>query len=107
VGFINPILYTAKPAATFNDITVGNNGAFSAGPGWDACTGLGSPNAAKLIPLLAPASATASKKPKKVTKTVKGKKAAKTVTKKKAGKGTKAVKSKKTVQQKKKKSGKK
>jgi kumamolisin len=49
-------IYAAKAAADFNDITQGNNGAFSAGSGWDACTGLGSPIASKLIPLLAPAS---------------------------------------------------
>ena len=55
VGFIQPAIYAAKAAAAFNDITQGNNGAFSAGPGWDACTGLGSPIANKLIPLLAPA----------------------------------------------------
>ena len=43
-GFINPLLYkSASTAADFNDITSGNNGAYSAGPGWDACTGLGSP----------------------------------------------------------------
>jgi kumamolisin len=42
VGFVNPTLYQA--ASAFNDITSGNNGSFSAGPGWDACTGLGSPN---------------------------------------------------------------
>jgi kumamolisin len=41
VGFVNPTLY-ANPSA-FHDITSGNNGAYSAGPGWDACTGLGSP----------------------------------------------------------------
>ncbi|MFZ0664008.1 MAG: S53 family peptidase [Acidobacteriaceae bacterium] len=41
VGFANPTLY-ADPGA-FRDITSGNNGAYSAGPGWDACTGLGSP----------------------------------------------------------------
>jgi kumamolisin len=40
-GFVQPVLY-ANPQA-FNDITQGNNGAFSAGPGWDATTGLGSP----------------------------------------------------------------
>ncbi len=57
VGFLQPALYAAKAASAFNDITQGNNGAFKAGPGWDACTGLGSPNAGKLIPLLAPASA--------------------------------------------------
>ncbi|MGA8502922.1 MAG: S53 family peptidase [Candidatus Sulfotelmatobacter sp.] len=44
VGFINPLLYQdASTAADFNDVTSGNNGAYSAGPGWDACTGLGSP----------------------------------------------------------------
>jgi kumamolisin len=57
VGFIQPAIYAAKAVSAFNDITQGNNGAFSAGPGWDACTGLGSPIASKLIPLLAPASA--------------------------------------------------
>jgi kumamolisin len=56
VGFINPAIYAAKAASDFNDITQGNNGAFSAAPGWDACTGLGSPIAGKLIPLIAPAS---------------------------------------------------
>ena len=58
VGFIQPAIYAAKAAAAFHDITQGNNGAFSAGPGWDACTGLGSPIAATLIPLLAPAGTT-------------------------------------------------
>ena len=43
-GFINPLLYqNATTAEDFHDITSGNNGAYSAGPGWDACTGLGSP----------------------------------------------------------------
>ena len=41
VGFINPAIY--QSSGSFNDITQGNNGAYSAGPGWDACTGLGSP----------------------------------------------------------------
>ena len=41
VGFVNPTLYDSPSA--FHDITSGNNGSFSAGPGWDACTGLGSP----------------------------------------------------------------
>ena len=40
-GFLNPTLY-ANPSA-FHPITSGSNGAFSAGPGWNACTGLGSP----------------------------------------------------------------
>ncbi|MGB9029743.1 MAG: S53 family serine peptidase [Acidobacteriaceae bacterium] len=42
VGFVNASLY--GDASDFRDIRSGNNGAFSAGPGWDACTGLGSPN---------------------------------------------------------------
>jgi kumamolisin len=37
----------------FRDITQGNNGAYQAGPGWDACTGLGSPNGAALLAALA------------------------------------------------------
>jgi kumamolisin len=41
-GYLNPLLY-AHPTA-LRDITQGNNGAFAAAPGWDACTGLGSPN---------------------------------------------------------------
>ena len=58
VGFLQPAIYAAKARLAFHDITEGNNGAFSAGPGWDACTGLGSPIANKLIPLLAPATRT-------------------------------------------------
>jgi len=42
VGFINPLLYQ-NPNGDFNSITSGNNGAYSAGPGWNPCTGLGSP----------------------------------------------------------------
>jgi kumamolisin len=45
VGFVNPTLYTQIAAAGgLHDITSGNNGAYVAGPGWDACTGLGSPD---------------------------------------------------------------
>jgi kumamolisin len=46
VGFINPHLYANSGA--LRDITQGNNGSFAAGPGWDACTGLGSPNGQKV-----------------------------------------------------------
>jgi kumamolisin len=63
-GFIQPQIYAAKAASAFNDIVSGNNGAFSAGPGWDACTGLGSPIGSKLITLL-DASTPTKKKPKK------------------------------------------
>jgi len=42
VGFLNPTLYGLDPqSGVFRDITEGNNGAYSAGPGWDACSGLG------------------------------------------------------------------
>jgi kumamolisin len=64
-GFIQPQIYAAKGAAAFNDIVSGNNGAFSAGPGWDACTGLGSPIATKLIALLGASSANKNKGGKK------------------------------------------
>jgi len=53
-GFINALLY-ANPAA-FHDIVTGDNGAFSAGPGWDACTGLGSPDGARIANALGAAS---------------------------------------------------
>jgi kumamolisin len=49
-GFINPKLYAA-PAA-LRDIADGNNGDFAAGPGWDACTGLGSPIGPKVAAAL-------------------------------------------------------
>lgn len=51
-GFIQPQIYLAKAKSSFNDITQGNNGAFSANTGWDACTGLGSPIGTKLTALL-------------------------------------------------------
>jgi len=48
-GFLNPVLYTKCANGVLRDITVGNNGAYSAGPGWDACTGLGSPDGQRLL----------------------------------------------------------
>ena len=43
-GFVNALLYqSASAKSDFNDIISGNNGAYSAGPGWDPCSGLGSP----------------------------------------------------------------
>ena len=60
LGYINPALYQiandpAKYASDFFDVTVGNNQltsipGYSASQGWDAVTGLGSPNVAHLIP---------------------------------------------------------
>ncbi len=49
VGFLNPSIYAqAVEASGFHDITKGNNGAFSAGVGWDPCSGLGSPDGVPL-----------------------------------------------------------
>ena len=42
VGYIQPLLY--QDPGALRDITQGNNGDFYASVGWDACTGLGSPN---------------------------------------------------------------
>jgi kumamolisin len=45
-GYLNPQIYKSPQA--LRDITKGNNGDFEAVAGWDACTGLGSPDGAKL-----------------------------------------------------------
>lgn len=83
-GFIQPALYAAKGKSAFRDITEGNNGSFQADPGWDACTGLGSPNAPQLIPVISPGTSPTKKKPTKGKKsTKKGKKTSKKSTKKK------------------------
>lgn len=55
-GFMNPFLYGISPAIhAFREITHGNNDiqgtsdVYSAGPGWNCCTGLGSPKGGTLI----------------------------------------------------------
>jgi kumamolisin len=52
-GLIQTLLYAGVTPGTavggFNDITSGNNGAYTAGPGWDACSGLGSPDGTALL----------------------------------------------------------
>jgi subtilase family serine protease len=64
LGQINPTLYKlaadpAKYSADFHDVTIGNNQAdpsilgYPATTGWDPVTGLGTPNAAMLVPALA------------------------------------------------------
>jgi kumamolisin len=58
-GLLQPRLYAAK--AGFHDITSGNNGAFAAAAGWDACTGLGSPDGAALLKALEGSDAGAAK----------------------------------------------
>jgi len=56
VGYLNPFLYQNYQQLAqnnaFRDITSGNNGAYTAGPGWDACTGLGTPVGAQLLAAL-------------------------------------------------------
>jgi kumamolisin len=66
-GLIQQQLYAGvlagKPTPGLRDITGGTNGAYSAGPGWDACTGLGVPDGAALLTSLSsstPASDTLS-----------------------------------------------
>ncbi len=51
VGLLNPALY-GPGLGSFQDITEGDNGAYRAGPGWDACTGLGRIDGARLLAAL-------------------------------------------------------
>jgi kumamolisin len=57
LGFINPTLYGIDETTNFRDITMGNNGAYSAGFGWDPCSGLGSPVGNRLVQALQTAAA--------------------------------------------------
>jgi kumamolisin len=59
-GYVNPTLYQNQTA--FNDITQGNNGDFAAAKGWDACTGMGSPNGTKVAAVLSGGNAPAKHK---------------------------------------------
>ncbi len=52
VGFLNPLLYTKLGNGVLRDITSGNNGAYTAAKGWDACTGFGSPRGNSLLTAL-------------------------------------------------------
>jgi len=65
VGFVNPLLYKINSfyQDTFNDITVGNSACteakccgsqfgFTAAPGWDVVSGVGTPNLEKIIKYL-------------------------------------------------------
>ena len=45
----------------FRDITAGNNGTYVAGPGWDACTGLGVPDGTALLAALTLADVTGTR----------------------------------------------
>jgi subtilase family serine protease len=70
LGFVNPALYAIArgPAyhRAFHDVVTGDNSilwptgvftGYNAGPGWDPVTGLGSPDAQYLVPLIARAAA--------------------------------------------------
>ncbi len=53
VGFMNPLIYgTFAEHKALSDITGGTNGDFAAKPGWDACTGMGSPNGQAILDVL-------------------------------------------------------
>jgi kumamolisin len=52
VGFLHPALYQLIGTSAFHQILKGNNGAYDAGPNWNACTGLGSPNGAAILKAL-------------------------------------------------------
>jgi kumamolisin len=49
VGFFNPLLYASMSQCVAHDVTKGTNAikntvkGYNVGPGWDACTGLGTP----------------------------------------------------------------
>lgn len=54
VGYLNPLIYkiASQGDGAFHDITGGDNGAYQADAGWDACTGLGSPDGSRLLQAL-------------------------------------------------------
>jgi len=56
LGLLHPALYahagTGVTPAGFRDVTTGSNGAYTAGPGWDPCTGLGAPDGQALLTAL-------------------------------------------------------
>jgi kumamolisin len=56
LGLVQRLIYPQRSnsasAGGFRDITQGNNGAFTAGTGWDPCTGLGVPDGAGLLAVL-------------------------------------------------------
>ncbi|MBV8223680.1 MAG: S8/S53 family peptidase, partial [Verrucomicrobia bacterium] len=52
LGLLAPRIYGLNPISgksDFFDVSVGNNGYYNAGPGFDLCTGLGTPNVARLF----------------------------------------------------------
>jgi hypothetical protein len=60
IGLLNTRLYSLMGTPAIRDITSGNNGTFSAGVGYDLCTGVGVPDVANLLTAsLSPATAPA------------------------------------------------
>jgi kumamolisin len=55
VGALSSLAYSqiAPVKGTFHDITTGNNGAYSAQTGWDACTGWGTPVGSAILSAIA------------------------------------------------------
>ncbi|WP_051451831.1 S53 family peptidase [Actinospica robiniae] len=57
LGLMQAVLYSGAAAGVaqggFQDVTGGDNGGYRAGAGWDACTGLGSPDGTALAGLFA------------------------------------------------------
>ena len=55
VGFLNPFLYANANKGIVHDVTLGTNAikdtvkGYQAGPGWDACTGLGTPDGTAIL----------------------------------------------------------
>ncbi len=56
VGYLNPFLYQNYQQLAQNkalrDVTSGNNGSYTANPGWDAYAGLGTPDGTQLLQAL-------------------------------------------------------
>jgi kumamolisin len=74
-GFLNPLIYgPLAGTAAFHDILDGNNDIdgkskkYSAGPGWDACTGMGSPHGARLLSALSSAAKPKPTRPPRTTR---------------------------------------
>lgn len=54
LGYLTPLVYrlAREQSRCFHDIVEGNNGAYQAGTGWDACTGVGTPRGEQLLAAL-------------------------------------------------------
>jgi len=54
VGLLSRATYPLIGTTGVNDVTTGSNGAYAAGPGYDLCTGTGSPNIKEITDVPAP-----------------------------------------------------